>query len=198
MLNSIPAKWRKHQVYRMASFLSDTEFLRASELDPERINEVTDLLRETGNEASLNDLLDAPFRPKRRLEKAGFPVTRYSDGSFAVFYGALEVETALAEVRHHFTNRFAGKPDGERVARYQCFVCDFTGSVKDLRPKRNAWPDLTHGSDYGLCNRLGAEAKQNQLQGLLAPSARCEGTTHPVFERSALSNARDLETVAVT
>ena len=33
---------------------------------------------------------------------------------------------------------------------------------------------------------------------LLAPSARCEGTTLPVFERSALSNARDLETVALT
>ena len=181
----------------MASFLSDTEFLRASELDPERINEVTDLLRETGNEASLNDLLDAPFRPKRRLEKAGFPVTRYSDGSFAVFYGALEVETALAEVRHHFTNRFAGKPDGERVARYQRFVCDFTGSVKDLRPETERWPNLTNGTDYRLCNRLGAEAKDKSLHGLLAPSARCDGTTLPVFERSALSNARDIEPVAV-
>ena len=184
----------------MASYQDDTEFLRASALDPEHINEITDLLRETGNATSFDDLLDAPFRPKRRLEKAGFHVTRsrYSDGSFAVFYGALEAETAIAEMRHHFTNRVAGKPDGERIVWYQRFVCDFNGSVKDLRPKRKAWPNLTHGTDYGLCNRIGAEAKGKSLHGLLAPSARCEGTTLPVFERSALSNARDLETVEMT
>ena len=162
-----------------------------------RTDEVIGLLRETGNEASLGDLLDAPFRPKRRLEKTGFAVTRYSDGSFAVFYGALEKETAIAEMRHHFTSRFAGKPDAVRVARYRRFVCDFTGSVKDLRPMRNAWPALTRGTDYRLCNRLGVEAKEMSLDGLLAPSARCDGTNIPVFERSALSNARDLEPVSV-
>ena len=197
MLNSIPAEWRKHQVFRMASFFSDAAFLQDSGFDMRRIDEVIDLLRETGNEASLDDLLDAPFRPKRRLEKTGFAVTRYSDGSFAVFYGALEEETAIAEVRHQFISRFAGKPVGERVW-YRRFVCDFTGSVKDLRPKRKAWPDLTHGTDYGLCNRIGAEAKEKSLDGLLAPSARCDGTNIPVFERSALSNARNLEPVAVS
>ena len=182
----------------MAVYRDDTEFLQSLELDEKGIEELTDLLTDAGAKDSLDKLLEDPFRPKPRLYKNGFRVTRYSDGSFAVFYGALEEETALAEVRHHFTNRVAGKPDGERIAWYQRFVCDFNGSVKDLRPKRNAWPDLTHGTDYGLCNRLGAEARDKSLHGLLAPSARCEGTTLPVFERSALSNARDLETVAVT
>lgn len=137
------------------------------------------------------------FAPSAGLRRLDFLSLAIRMVHFAVFYGALEAETALAEVRHHFTNRFAGKPDGERVARYQRFVCDFTGSVKDLRPETERWPNLTNGTDYRLCNRLGAEAKDKSLHGLLAPSARCDGTTLPVFERSALSNARDVEPVAV-
>lgn len=191
MLDSIPTERRKIRVFRMASYQDDTAFLQVSGLDQEPIEEVADLLRETGNKASLADLLNAPFRPKRTLGKTGFRVTRYSDGSFAVFYSALDAETAEAEVRHWSTR--AG-----RRAWYQRFACDFTGSVKDLRPKRKAWPGLTHGSDYGLCNKLGVEAKKKSLDGLLAPSARCDGTNLPVFERSVLSNARDLQLVAVT
>lgn len=182
----------------MAIYRDDTEFLQSLELDQKGIEEVTGLLTDAGAKDSLDKLLEDPFRPKHRLYKTTFPVTRYSDGSFAVFYGALEEETAIAEVRHHFTIRFAGKPVGERVTWYHRFVCDFTGLVKDLRPKRKAWPDLTHGTDYGLCNRIGAEAKEKSLDGLLAPSARCDGTNIPVFERSALSNARNLEPVAVS
>lgn len=181
----------------MAAYHDDAEFLEQNGFDELSSSEVVELLRVTGLMDSLEELLDDPFYPKPWLEKTAFPVSRFSDGSFAVFYGALEVETAMAEVRYHFTSRFSGEPNS-KPAWYRRFACDFTGSVKDLRPKRNAWPALTHGSDYGLCNRLGAKAREESLDGLLAPSARCEGTNLPVFERSALSNARDLQLVAVT
>ena len=51
------------------------------------------------------------------------------------------------------------------------------------------WPDLTHDSEYGFCNGLGAEAVATGLDGLLTPSARRpNGTNLPVFKRPAVSN----------
>ncbi len=56
---------------------------------------------------------------------------------------------------------------------------------------QDTWRDLIHGNDYTFCNRLGAEAVSQDLDGLLAPSVRKPGGTNvPVFSRRALSNPR--------
>ena len=83
------------------------------------IAELTDMLQSCGALDSLEELCAAPFRPKRRLWKDGFPVSRFSDGSFAVFYCSTEPETAEAEVHHHYCTKYSGQPDGERPAWYQ-------------------------------------------------------------------------------
>ena len=197
MLDQIPTERRQYPVFRMAAYLEDNDFLQDdNRFDQQRSAELIDLLRETGTRDSLEELLEDPFRPKRRLQSRS---TRFSDGSFTVFYGSLELETAETEVRHHMCNGFSGKPDRRRVAWFQCFRCHFDGYVKDLRTKQEEWPDLTHKNDYGFCNKLGAEAKETSLDGLLAPSARRNGGTNlPVFARSALSDPRDLEPVQVS
>ena len=62
-----------------------------------------------------------------------------------------------------------------------------------------AWPDLTHDSDYGFCNGLGTEAVDSDLDGLLTPSARRpNGTNLPVFKRRAISNPVVHALVAMT
>lgn len=61
------------------------------------------------------------------------------------------------------------------------------------------WPALTHDSDYGFCNDLGAEAVAARLDGLLTPSARRpNGTNLPVFRRRAVSNPVVQALVAMT
>lgn len=143
------------------------------------------------------ELYDGPFRPKRRLHKEGYR-TRFSDGSFPVFYSALEPETAAAEIKYWFV-KFAGTPTRPRTAYYSRFSCDFDGSTKDLRPKHEDWPDLTHDNDYRFCNSLGAEAMDAELDGLVTPSARrSDGTNLPVFRRRAIDNPVVHALVAVT
>ena len=199
MLDSIPTEFQNNTVFRFASYRGDTEFMEEQGYDQQGIAELTDMLQSCGALDSLEELCDAPFRPKRRLWKDGFPVSRFSDGSFAVFYCSTEPETAEAEVRHHYCAKYSGKPSGERPAWHQGFTCDFDGSVKDLRKKQAAWPDLTHDSEYQFCNKLGAEAKKASLDALLAPSARHNGGTNvPVFVRSAIGQARDLTLVQIT
>ena len=103
----------------------------------------------------------------------------------------MEAKTAEAEVRYHRSRFVRDLP-----TRYTLFTCDFGGSVKVLRPKKEEWQALTYDSDYGFCNELGAEAVTTGLDGLLAPSVRRDGGTNiPVFTRSSISNPRDLEEV---
>lgn len=115
-----------------------------------------------------------------------------------MFYCSLDAATAEAEIRY-WLPRIGGQPNTRRTIWYYRFACDFNGTVKDLRRKQADWPDLTHDSDYGFCNQLGKEATAEELDGLLAPSARRAGGTNlPVFRRRAIGNPGDLSTVAAT
>ena len=191
MLESIPLESLQTEVYRMASYLEDEEFIQKLEFDQESRSELTHLLRSQNANDSVEALLDGPFRPKPRLAKTGYGVSRFSDGSFPVFYCATEAKTAEAESRYHRSRFVPGIP-----TRYTLFRCDFDGSKKDLRSKIDEWPALTYDNDYGFCNELGAEAVKTGVDGLLAPSVRRDGGTNiPVFTRSAISNPRDLKVV---
>lgn len=197
MLAALPAETGSHRVFRLANSQSAVEPLRQQGLDAEEINGMTTLLQSFGIRESLDALCDAPFRPKQHLRKRASP-TRFSDGTFPVFYCSLEAATAEAEIRH-WLPRVIGRPNTRRTIRYHRFACDFNGTVKDLRPKQDDWPKLTHDSNYGFCNGLGKEAVAEELDGLLAPSARRAGGTNlPVFRRRAIGNPGDLSAVAAT
>ena len=111
----------------------------------------------------------------------------------------MEARTAEEEIKHWFSKQISGNPKNTRKVWYRRFTYRFSGKVKDLRAKKIEWPDLTHDNDYGFCNKLGAEAKEAGLDGLLAPSARKEdGTNLPAFARRAVSDFSEGEVVTIT
>lgn len=190
MLEAIPTRIFQATVFRLVAWRQTSEFLREQGADEERIEDLTRLLKTRGIADTLEEYCEIPFRRKPRLSKTKH-VTRFSDGSFGVFYGSLEPETAEAEVRHWAPRRFPAGSAARRTLWYLRLECDFDGSTKDLRPMQAEWPKLTHDHDYELCNRLGAEAVAIILDGLLAPSVRKkDGTNVPVFTRKAIHNPR--------
>ena len=195
LLDEIPTVHNLRRIYRLAILPRDDEFLEDLGLDALGEQELRDLLVAAGHGTSLEELCDAPFRPKRRL----VITTRYSDGSYPVFYSALDPATAEAEVAHWFRNSFGGRPKGQRSAYYQRFTCLFEGVEKDLRDKRSKWRELVHDNDYTFCNRIGAEAVRLGLDGLVVPSARREnGSNQPVFRRRAISDPKSQGLVKIT
>lgn len=195
LLDEIPTACSLRRIYRLASLPRYDELLAELELDAPGEQELSDLLVAAGYGTSLKELCDAPFRPKRRLGM----VTRYSDGSYPVFYSALDPATAKAEVAHWFKKSFGGRPQGQRSAYYQGFTCLFEGQEKDLRDKLSAWPELVHDSDYTFCNRIGAEAVRLELDGLVVPAARREnGSNLPVFKRAAIRDPEAQDLVKIT
>lgn len=195
LLDEIPTVRRRWRIYRLANLPEYDELLAELELDDLSEQELSDLLVASGRGTSLEELCDAPFRPKRRLKRT----TRYSNGCYLVFYSALDTKTAEAEVAHWFKKDFGGRPQGQRSAYYRCFTCLFEGQEKDLRDKQSEWPELVHDSDYTFCNRIGAEAVRLELDGLVVPSARREnGSNLPVFKRSAIRNPESQNLVKIT
>ena len=197
LLDEISTVRSLRRIYRLANLLRDDQFLAELELDALGEQELRELLVAAGYETSPEDLCDAPFRPKRRLGR--IMATRYSNGSYPVFYSALDPATATAEVAHWFRKGFGGRPVSQRSAYYQRFSCLFEGKAKDLLDKQSEWPDLVHDSDYTFCNRIGAEAVRLELDGLVVPSARREhGSNLPVFKRSAIRDPVSQDLVKFT
>lgn len=202
MLEHIKLLADRFTVYRLASFQSDPEFMRNVGIDDaDGIREIEALLKSARIRGG-HTLLDKPFRAKHqpgRPHQRKFDQTRFSDGTFPVFYASLDTQTAEAEVKHWFVYQLPKLPSRHRTLYYYRFKCDFEGTVKDLRPMIDDWPALTHLTDYAFCNVLGSEAVGESLDAFLAPSARrIGGTNVPVFARRALSNAQEVEMVSLT
>ena len=194
-LDAVPTRQSNYRVFRLASIADPAESLNKLGLDAQSDREMRELLELTDYWQSPDELFLTPFRQRRRRPWA----TRFSDGSFPVLYCSLEPETARAEVQYWFS-KFSGRPVRRRSAYYQQISCSFEGATKDLRPKLAAWPDLTHPDDYTFCNRLGAEAVQLELDGLLTPSARrVNGVNLPIFRCQSIAEAaaHDLVTISL-
>src|SRR6266581_6108490 len=134
--------------------------------------------------------LDGPFDPKPHSPPRQ---SRFSDGSFPIYYSALEANTTRAEMRHHASLRFLGVSSIPGMAVFFREVrCAFEGQVKDLRPALGDIPHLIGeqaDGAYDTCNAIAEEAKAVPLDGLVTQSARQPlGTCVPVFVRGSLSN----------
>lgn len=190
LLDELLGKRKRRRVFRLA-LVSSGDFAKSLGFDEQSTEELQQTIAAAGYRTGLNELLDSPFR--RKPEKS-----RFSDGSFPVFYSSLDIETAEAESKHHLP-RYAGRPEHSRTMFFRRFCCRFEGVEKDLRPRLGEWPDLVHSSDYTFCNRLGEEAQVSGIDGILAPSARrSEGTNLPVLRRRALSDPEEGDLVSLT
>ena len=195
MLEEIRSKRNHRIVYRLSRVtVHDDQFFSELELDEEGRKELSALLSRKIPSDPIEELIDGPFRPMKKLRIR----TRFSDGSFPVFYSSLATETAAAEVACWFRKEFMGKPCRNRTAYYQGFHCKFDGLEKDLRPKVTEWPELMHDEDYSFCNLLGAEAKEKGIDGLIVPAVRQEGSNVPIFAREAVKDLELDGIVAIT
>jgi len=137
---------------------------------------------------------DAPFRPKIKFKGP----TRFSDGSFPVFYSSLDADTAHAEVKYWLTKSIGQARETRKVYLWQ-FSCTFRGQEKDIRPKAKDWPGLTSDNDYTFCNQIGAEAKKLELDGIVTVSVRRRcGDNLPIFSRNAIRNPELESLLAMT
>ena len=93
---------------------------------------------------------------------------------------------ALVSVR---VDSFAGE-DRDIVTERRVFDVRCEALLIDLRGKEAAYPDLINRTSYAFTHRVGRYVHEQDLNGLLVRSARCDGINAAIFKPARLSNVR--------
>ncbi len=203
MLEALGTRTVHETVYRITSLPSE-KLLEERGANSESLDEIRNLLNSLGNPLTVDQIIDHTFQPKPKGDESNpFPVSRFSDGTFGVFYSAIEIPTCKREVESHLADEIAenGSETLPYTRYYQLIECNYSGTTVDLRGKEKVHSELVSSdkTGYHFCQQLGAEAKELELAGLLTRSARqAGGTCVPVFERVALSNPNIVREVVLT
>lgn len=107
--------------------------------------------------------------------------SRFSDGTFGVFYGGLEEATAILEVAFHRGRFMAATALGPMVLEHLILTATCTGSLEDLRASA---PHLHDPDHYEASQAFGRSLKEEDRDGLLydsvcAPGGACAGLFKP-------------------
>jgi hypothetical protein len=128
------------------------------------------------------------------FDSAHWQATRFSDGSrYGVWYGSLAVATTVYETAWHWyrfvQDSFVGE-DREIVTERRVFDVRCEALLIDLRGKEAAYPDLTSRATYAFTHQVGLYVHEQDLNGMLVRSARCDGTNAAIFKSQRLSDVR--------
>jgi RES domain len=117
--------------------------------------------------------------------------SRFSDGSYGVYYAAHALETAIAEVSHHRAIFLARTAEPALDVDMRVIAANVDAPLHDLVAlgKRAApWLDP---NDYGPPQTLGRQLREAGSWGVLFPSVRHEGgLCVGIFRPKALRHAR--------
>jgi hypothetical protein len=117
--------------------------------------------------------------------------SRFSDGSYGVFYAAHEQATAVAETRHHGAKFLRATNEGPMQLQMRVYHVDVAGNLHDLRPLVNARLDLYDPDSYVASQALGRELHGGGSAGLVYASVRNKGgVCVAAFRPRTLANCR--------
>lgn len=121
-----------------------------------------------------------------------FMASRYGDGSFPVWYGALELETSIYETVYHMVrdvNNVAGV-DTPVIRERAVYTVACQALLLDLAGKEKTHPGLITDS-YAYTQEIGRRLHREGHPGLLAPSARCQGINAVILNEKVLNDPRN-------
>lgn len=145
-------------------------------------------------------VVDRPFEEAEWIEAIAYPFqppnwsrSRYSDGSFGVWYGADRVETTVYETVWHWRKGLLADAGFDRLGvsierKVYQVRCD--SALVDFRPEVEKLPALLHPEDYGLTQQAGQRLHREGFPGLASRSARCEGDVFGILNPAVLSGPR--------
>lgn len=101
--------------------------------------------------------------------------SRFSDGSYGVFYCARKRDTAIAETRHH--SALFMQATGEPPMRLQMrlYTVQARGEAVDLREASKRDPRIVDPDDYRHAQAIGRSLRAAGALGIVYPSVRHPG-----------------------
>jgi hypothetical protein len=103
------------------------------------------------------------------------PPTRAGE-SFGVYYAARDEATAIAEVKHHRVAFLEAMRAPAQDLDFEVLKAPVRGThFYDLRGRQREFPDVYSPTDYSSSQKLGAELRAQDADGIAYDSVRREG-----------------------
>lgn len=186
----IPSHFRPQSLFERVSTPEDLQNI----LEVEALTNPS--LRDLANHIPFIPLEDRVTSPNASLIMMPFVVpntlgSRFSDGSYGVFYASNDVATAIAETVYH-RERFLRTASARKMeVGMQLYSVDLVGELHDLRGQREQRPSVYRYDSYLAIQSLEKSLRSAGSNGILYDSVRREeGECVAVFRPRVLSNAR--------
>lgn len=98
--------------------------------------------------------------------------SRFSDGSYGVFYCARSKGTAIAETRHHQAQFMSATDEPAMRLQMRLYTVKAKGQVADLREASRTDPRIVDPASYGYAQGIGRSLRNEGALGILYPSVR--------------------------
>ena len=105
------------------------------------------------------------------------PQSRFSDGSYGVFYCARKRDTAIAETRHHAALFMQATREPPMRLQMRLYTVQAKGKVVDLRAASQVEPRIVDPDDYTYAQSIGRKLRADGVHGIVYPSVRHPGGT---------------------
>ncbi len=118
--------------------------------------------------------------------------TRFGDGTFPVWYGAVTLDTTIYETAYHMIKSELQIEGLNEIVYRERAVYDIhcRALLINLSGKETQYPELI-ASDYNFTQQIALRLQREGHPGLIAPSARFHnGENVVVFRKEILSNTR--------
>ncbi len=144
-------------------------------------------------------IIDRPFEDAVWFNAIIWPfkhwqLSRFSDGSFGVWYGSESIETTVCESAYHWYHGLLCDAGYEReavVAERKVYRVACAAALLDFRKAAAEHGDLLHPTDYAFAQSIGARIHREGHPGLLIQSVRRPaGENVVIFNPGVLSNPR--------
>ena len=148
---------------------------------------------------SLSPVIHRAFEDAEWFNAIGWPfkhwqASRFSDGSFGVWYGCDTVKTSVYETAYHWFSGFltdAGFEKEKVVGERKLYEVACDAALVDLRPLASPHSGLLHKTDYSTPQSVGARLHREGHPGLVTESVRhAAGQNYVVLNPDVLSNPR--------
>ena len=101
--------------------------------------------------------------------------SRFSDGTYGVYYAAREIETSIAEVAHHRANFLARTREAAGEVDMRCYLAKIDARVIDVRGWGKRRPDIMNADRYEEAQRFGKARRAEGAAGIAYDSVRRAG-----------------------
>lgn len=149
---------------------------------------------------SRTPVIHRPFEDAQWFNAITWPfknwqTSRFSDGSYGVWFGGNSIETTVFESAYHWYRGLLSDAGFEMetvIAERKLYAVACDAALLDFRPMvHEKYPDLIHKTDYTFAQSVGTRIHKEGHPGLLTVSVRYQdGESYVIFNPAVLSNPR--------